>query len=83
MGTLKDHPQLLDLMKKLYLCEIELAKQFFTHQFEAAARQPLVNVVVRNNEVHNHGVQMRLRQLEQDADAGFSHHQKELLTIYF
>ena len=67
----------------IFVCEIGLAKQFFTHQFKVAARQPLVKVVVRNNEVHNHDVQMRVRQLEEDADAGFSRHQEELLTIFF
>ena len=51
-----------------------------THQYEAVARQNLVNTLVRHNEVHNYNVQMQVRQLEQEAYARFPQRQRELLS---
>ena len=49
------------------------------HQYEAAARQSLVNTLARNSEAHNYNVQIQVRQVEQEADARFSQRLRELL----
>ena len=48
-----------------------------THQYEAAARQNLVNSSARNNEAHKYNVQMQARHLEQETDARFSRFSSE------
>ena len=53
-----------------------------THQFEAAARQNLVNTLARNDEEHNYNVQMHVRQRERKADSRFSQRQRELLSRF-
>ena len=51
-----------------------------THQYEAVAMQNLVSASATNSEAHNYNVQMRVRQLDQEADARYSHRHRELLS---
>ena len=46
------------------------------HQYEAAARQDLLNTLARNSAVHKCKVQMQIRQLEHEAGARFSQRQR-------
>ena len=50
-----------------------------THRYEAAARQNLVSALARDTEGHSFNEQMQVRQLEQEANARFSHGLNELL----
>ena len=52
-----------------------------THQYEAAARQTLVNSLARNNEAHNCNVQVQVRHLEHEADARLSQRPREFLSL--
>ena len=52
------------------------------HQYEAAARQNLVNTMARSDETHNCNVQMHVRQREHEADSRFSQRQRDLLSRF-
>ena len=53
-----------------------------THQVEAAARRNFVNALASDNEAHNYNVQTQVGQLEQEADAGFTQRQMDLLSRF-
>ena len=53
-----------------------------SHQYEAAARQNLVNTLARSGEAHIDHVQMHNEQFEHEADARFSQRPRELLSRF-
>ena len=48
-----------------------------THEYEALATQHLVHTLARKCEAHNYNVQVRVRQLDHEADVRFSQGQRE------